>query len=259
MLMTTALVAAIAAGVALAKGADPALLGDPARSPIFRMPLWMALMTIPVQGALLASLGLWLFLLKPSLPKVLPLAPPKPTQLAGALLVVFGLAPLASAVGEFVQWLREDDFTTWDVVARAARHATMPELALLLFALACLPAIGEEAMFRGLIMAPFLRVSKTAGMIIPSIMFGVFHVEPVQMSGTIVLGFGFALARIWSGSLVPGAVAHFIYNGTLIMWGRYSAEEPTASMSVLPVTVGLVVSLLGALILFKSRPLGMNE
>jgi membrane protease YdiL (CAAX protease family) len=98
--------------------------------------------------------------------------------------------------------------------------------------LACVIApILEETVFRGLLYGHLRGVSARLGYglsvffsaTVVSFIFAVIHPQgilfvPVLMS----LAFGFALAREWRGSLIPGMVAHGLSNGlimTLIMVG----------------------------------------
>ena len=108
-------------------------------------------------------------------------------------------------------------------------------------------------MFRGFITAAFPR-SKVAAFVWPTLLFGAFHLEPTQAAGTVVLGAGFALARLWTGSVVPGMVVHAVYNTAVIMAVRYG-EPPEAGKSIelTPLALGLGVSAVGVALLARQR------
>lgn len=220
MFLASALAWTIAGAVATASGVDPKVLADPRASPLFTSAFSVAVLTFCVQLVLAGSLAVAIWLLKPARRAVLPLARPPLTALAGAVLVVFGLWPFAGAAADAVHRLTGTDLTSSRIILLAAHDANPLELGLLYLTLAIVPALAEESMFRGFITAAFLRVSRVAATLIPAVMFGVFHLEPVQAAGTIVLGVGFGLARVYSGSLFPSALAHFLYNAAVITLAR---------------------------------------
>jgi membrane protease YdiL (CAAX protease family) len=225
MFVVSLAVATIAAAVAVATGVDPKLLADPRTSPVFTSALWVALGTAPVQLALVVSLIGAIWFLKPARVEVLPLGRPRFASLLGGVLVVFGLWPFAGVAAELVQRVLHTDLTASRIIVLAARDANLWELVLLHVTLAVMPAIGEESMFRGFITAPFLRGSRLAGIFVPAVLFGVFHLEPVQAAGTMVLGVGFGLARVYSGSVLPGALAHCLYNASVITLARLGVDS----------------------------------
>jgi membrane protease YdiL (CAAX protease family) len=184
---------------------------------------------------------------------VLPTAPLAPLSLFGSLLVVFGLTPLADLAGRLVDRLVGSDITASRVITEAAKRASPWELALLLFCVSVLPAIVEEAMFRGVLTATFARRSFAGGLVVPSLLFGIFHIEPTQVAGTIVLGFGFGLARMYTGSLLPCALAHGVYNAAVVLAVRYSDVSADPSFSPAPLLVGAALLVLGVLLLGRSR------
>src|SRR5262249_37933999 len=152
-------------------------------SPVLSDPKWFAGATLAVELSLLAVVGAWIWVLKPNLAQVLPIRMPTVRHVLGALLLVFGAAPLASVAAEVVFRLVGDNPAAADLVGMTAPRASPAELALLIQALAFMPALAEEAMFRGLITAAFTR-SRAMAVILPSVMFGAFHLEPTQAAGT---------------------------------------------------------------------------
>jgi len=167
--------------------------------------------------------------------------------------LVFGLAPLADVVAELCRRLTGSELTAAKIVATAAKGADPLGLLLLLISLAVLPALVEEALFRGFVTAAFAK-SWPLALIAPSILFGVFHLEPTQAAGTIVLGLGFGTVRLLTGSIVASTVAHFLYNATVIMVVRSSTTPPEYSIELMPVLVGLALAGFGLLLLIRERP-----
>ena len=216
----------IATSAAIAAGHSPEALKVQSRAlPLFSSPLWIAAGTLANESAVALTLLVALRRLKLSRERVLPLKRPAPSSIFAALLVVFGAAPLADAAAELCHRWVGSDLTATELVATAARGAGPGSLVLLIFALAVVPAVVEESMFRGFVTAAFAK-SPLAAFLVPTLLFGAFHLEPTQAAGTLVLGAGFALARLWTGSLVPGIVVHAVYNAAVIFAVRYSDEVP---------------------------------
>ena len=91
--------------------------------------------------------------------------------------------------------------------------ASDTSLALLAFSVAILTPFAEELLFRGFILGMLLkRYSDTQSVVISSLIFAIAH-EPIAM----VLAFGGGLLYGWlrvrTGSILPGMIAHAIWNG----------------------------------------------
>jgi membrane protease YdiL (CAAX protease family) len=245
--------AAVLALVMAARGQSPAkVLGNIEHSPLINDPTWIAAGTLANELAVVGAVILWMKLLKTPRPLLLPMARPSVLGVLAALLVVFGLAPLAEVAGELMRRLLNPDVTASRLVINAAKNASTGGLVFLLFGLAVMPALAEEALFRGLLTAPFER-RFLLGLTIPSVLFGLFHLEPTQVAGTIILGVGFAAARLCTGTLVTGMIAHFVYNAAVIVTVRFTEATEHHEISAVPVLGGLGLCLVGALLLFRER------
>jgi membrane protease YdiL (CAAX protease family) len=246
-------VGVVAYAIVASRGGDPtAILADPERSPILNNPTWIALSTLANELAVAAVLGLWLLILKPSRQRVLPMTRPSPAGVAGSLLVVFGAAPAAEVVGELVHRVVQNEVTSSKVVIAAAQGASTPGFFGLLICLAVMPALIEEALFRGMLTPPFEK-SFVAALIVPSVLFGIFHLEPTQVAGTILLGMAFALSRLCTGSLVACMLAHGIYNATVLSTVRWSDRVIDHEIRIGPVLVGIVAFSIGLALLLRER------
>jgi membrane protease YdiL (CAAX protease family) len=144
------------------------------------------------------------------------------------------------------------DVTASRLVINAAKNASTGGLVFLLFGLAVMPALAEEALFRGLLTAPFER-RFWLGMLVPSVLFGLFHLEPTQAAGTVILGVGFAAARLCTGTLVTGIIAHFVYNAAVILTVRFTDTTEHHEISLVPVLGGLGLCFVGALLLLREK------
>lgn len=95
----------------------------------------------------------------------------------------------------------------------AVKDAPLLQFLLVLVAGAILAPIGEEIFFRGYL---FTSLSKERGPIVAygasSLLFAVVHFNLPALLPILVLGFGLAIARRVSGSLLAPIVAHGLYN-----------------------------------------------
>ena len=234
---------------------DQATLADHEHSVLLHRPLWIVL------GSVVPELGLgaaiWWFVARRGLPRdvVFPLVVPKPVVWAGALALALGFAPLADLAYLGVQkidalnhaWVGSDE-----LLARTLEDAGPLRLLGTIVGLAIVPAVVEEALFRGVITAAHAQ-SFVAALLAPTILFGLFHLEPAQAAGTMVLGLAFALARLFSGSLLTAIFAHAAYNSYAILWARFAPEAQTQAPSLATTTLGLAAAGCGLLLLAMGR------
>jgi membrane protease YdiL (CAAX protease family) len=138
-------------------------------------------------------------------------------------------------------------------VLGAVQGASGLGLVGLILALALVPAVVEETLFRGAITACFAR-SRLEAILVPSLLFGAFHLEPQQAAATAVLGVAFGLGRLYTGSLLPPMFAHAFYNMAVILLMRYvgASAEPHVAWQL--VVGGAVVFTIGLWLLRGGEP-----
>jgi len=246
----TAAVLAVRAGLSVESAIT--FVTDPRLSPLVTSSTWIAVSILVNELALAFTLVIWMRRFRPHLGHVFPIGQPTLRTVFAALLIVFGFAPLAEFAGELVYRALPRELTAEHLVVAVARNATSSGLVLVLFATAILPAIVEECMFRGLVTRAFEKRSHAEMVIVPSLLFGLFHLEPTQVAGTIVLGVAFGLARLYSGSLVPSMVAHAAYNAAVILDVRFAGRIGDHAFHSGRVGAGLGVAALGTLLMVSS-------
>lgn len=97
-------------------------------------------------------------------------------------------------------------------------------MALATFALA--PAVCEELAFRGFILSGLQRSRRRwLPIVISALLFGVIHMIPKQQFNAALLGLVLGLLAVRSGSLYPGILFHFLFNGAQVMASRMKAED----------------------------------
>jgi membrane protease YdiL (CAAX protease family) len=246
----TAAIVAVRTGLPLDRAL--ALVSDPHSSPLVTSSTWIAVSIAINELAVAITLALWMIRYRPHLGHVFPIGHPTPRTIFAGLLIVFGFGPLAELAGELAFRFLGRDVNAERLVVAVSRNATSGGLLLVLCAAALLPAIVEELMFRGLITRAFEKRSHAEMVLVPSILFGVFHLEPTQIAGTIVLGVAFGLTRLYSGSLVPSLIAHAAYNAIVILDVRFAGRIGDHALHFGRVGGGLGVAALGTLLMVSS-------
>jgi len=90
------------------------------------------------------------------------------------------------------------------------------EYLMLVFAIAVLPAIVEELLFRGLILHGFMKYGKVAAVIASSVLFSLMHLSPSQTFAQFALGIICAVVYLGTKNIVYPILLHFVNNFTIV-------------------------------------------
>ena len=104
--------------------------------------------------------------------------------------------------------------------ARLERLVERSALAPSLVAIALLPAIAEELVFRGVLARALATRSVGVAIVGSALVFSAYHVLPTQIVATFPLGLALGTMAVRSGSVIPGMIAHFLNNATVIVISR---------------------------------------
>lgn len=126
------------------------------------------------------------------------------------LITLFGFQSLISYFDYVLAWLGKTpsglplplDTPVWFIVN--------------LFLLALLPAVCEELIFRGVILNGLAKYGKKASIIISALLFALIHANIEQTLYPIIFGIVLASIAQKTKSVVPGIIAHFVNNATVI-------------------------------------------
>ena len=146
---------------------------------------------------------------------------PEGPKVAGALLLIAGGMPL----GWFLVWAQGFVLPVpWDMLEGLEGLVTAESSSRLLWLLALLaltPAICEEAVFRGVLLAGIRgRTSAVRVAVINGLLFGAFHISfesAFRFLPTAWLGFILAWAVLSTGSIWVGVLMHFVNNGSIVL------------------------------------------
>jgi sodium transport system permease protein len=103
--------------------------------------------------------------------------------------------------------------------------AGLRPLAVDLVVLAVLPAICEEALFRGVMLRALLPVGTVPALLLSSLAFGFFHFSFYKLLPTTTLGLLLGLLAVRSRSLVPSMLAHALNNTVVVLLVRARLRE----------------------------------
>ncbi|MCX6315840.1 MAG: CPBP family intramembrane metalloprotease [Bacteroidetes bacterium] len=185
-----------------------------------------------------------------------------------ASVIMIVSIPLIGFVGELNQrvefpadiagWMKkEEESAKRTINALLSRH-TIKDLLLNLIFIAGLAAVGEELLFRGMIQRLLIKIFKSpwAGIIVAAILFSAMHVQFYGFIPRFMLGVFLGAAYWYSGSLWVPMLAHFVYDGLMIVLTYYKpemiADEKGVALSSMAVAASVSAALVGW-ILFRMK------
>jgi membrane protease YdiL (CAAX protease family) len=110
------------------------------------------------------------------------------------------------------------------------------------------PGICEEILFRGYMQTRLTRAwGPVVGIALSSIVFAIFHLDPVHSAAVLALGFYLGWIAWASGSTLPAMLAHFVNNFLSVLavtlLPEAATEAPTLTEADLPAAHAAVVGL----------------
>ncbi len=134
-----------------------------------------------------------------------------------AVITTILFIPVSSFIGEFfMKQLNFPDFLE-QINEQIFTSYTTTELFWLVIVVCITPAICEETLFRGYFQRTLERTLGIRSVFIAGIIFGLYHMEPINLISLSLLGMliGFFFYR--SKSIIPGMAAHFTNNLVAIL------------------------------------------
>lgn len=128
--------------------------------------------------------------------------------IGGAVLLV-----VATGTQHLFKILLAADMSTNPLVKMAAQANTPLQLAGPILVAGILAPVAEEIYYRGFAFPAFVkRWGFFPGIITSSIFFAAVHLSTIWFWQITIVGAGLALLYCWTGSIVPGIIAHSIVN-----------------------------------------------
>lgn len=150
-----------------------------------------------------------------------------------SVILIFAAVPFINYILELNMQLRLPEFMKpvedWiyasEQQAEKVTHAflradTISVLLFNIFMIAVIPALGEEFMFRGVVLRILKDWSRNAHVAIwlSAILFSFIHMQFLGFFPRMILGVLFGYMVVWSGSIWPAVVAHFVNNAAAVIF-----------------------------------------
>lgn len=190
-----------------------------------------------VGGALLAG---------PGLPRGLGLGRPRLSALELAFLAV-GFVSVSHALGLLLSLAELRETGTLAELDRIVAATAGPSRLLALAAIGVAPALGEELLFRGLVLQLALpRLGALGAVLVSSLAFAAIHGDPVQSPAAFGLGLYLGFAALLGASVWTAALCHAVNNSLSVVLPPFGvALAPGAEVGGALGLAGVGVVLLG--------------
>lgn len=151
-------------------------------------------------------------------------------QLANSIPIIKTLKDLLDTLNAYLE-------KTYGSLLKASN---IYEAVLIVLIVAVIPALCEEAMFRGFIQRSFeMKMKPFYAALVTAIFFGANHFNPYGLIPLIILGLYFGFATYMSGSIFIPIMLHFLNNFTAVMLYFIFGDDELISSSVQkPVELG---------------------
>ena len=181
---------------------------------------------------------------------------------ASDVLLSIGIFLGMGTVGTYIS-----DFITRIIIALGvpipdiSEYLTSPktpfEFCLYIIAIAVMPAICEEIIFRGIICGIFRNYNKTAAIIFSSIAFSFVHSTVQQIPFSFMMGLFLAYLYVKFDSLIPCILLHFINNFIscifMLLYENISTEAYTAIVNVYDISTILIGIICTVFFIIKAK------
>src|SRR3954471_757087 len=141
-----------------------------------------------------------------------------------ALPLINGLAQLnqqihlPEALHGMEQWMKASEAKNKLLTDAFMQGTDVNSLLVNLFVVAFMAALSEELFFRGVLQNVLIECfkNKHVGIWIGAILFSSFHLQFFGFIPRVLMGAYLGYLFLWSGSIWPGIIAHFMNNGLAV-------------------------------------------
>lgn len=115
-------------------------------------------------------------------------------------------------------WMQQSEEKAAEITDAFTKGTSVGVLILNLFVIAFMAALSEEFFFRGILQKVMIECfkNKHIGVWLSAIIFSAFHMQFYGFVPRMLMGVYLGYLFLWSGSLWPGILAHFINNGMAV-------------------------------------------
>lgn len=156
----------------------------------------------------------------------------KPYHLLTTFAVMFAINPIVSQLmvwnealqlpeswSSVEQWMRNSEDTASKLVEWMLSFTDPYSVVVNVIMIVLLPAIGEELLFRPVLIKTFSRIFGNVNLAIwiSAIIFSAFHMQFFGFLPRMFLGLVFGYLFVWSGTIWVPVLAHLLNNGTVVL------------------------------------------
>lgn len=125
------------------------------------------------------------------------------------------------------QWMKEKENDAMELTDAFLSTTTASGLAINLLMMAIIPAIGEEFLFRGVLLRLFREWFRNVhlAIIVSAVLFSALHLQFYGFFPRMVLGILFGYLFVWTGSLWVPIFAHFVNNAGAVIVAYLAAKD----------------------------------
>ena len=125
---------------------------------------------------------------------------------------------LPAAFSGMEAWMKSSEAQAGEITEAFTKGTTTGTLVLNLFVIAFMAAVSEEIFFRGMLQKVLIECTKNkhVGIWIGAALFSAFHMQFYGFVPRMLMGAYLGYLFVWSGSLWPGMIAHFVNNGVAV-------------------------------------------
>lgn len=216
---------------------------------------WLYISFILCPVAFILTLFLYLYFRKVTVPVAVRSQKCHPKYFLLAIALQVGLFALAEVNGWFLTWLERFGYQSQEMLLPSTDGWGIIGV---LIAVALLPAVTEELIFRGILLDGLKKnFSAVVAILLCGGIFAVYHQRPEQTIYQFCCGTAYALLAFKAGSILPTVLAHFLNNALIVILHANGITAIPTPVFIVVVSVA-VVSLTGTLLYLiqfdKSKP-----
>lgn len=201
--------------------------------------------------SLIIPFAIYALCIKMPLGVALPFKKTKPALTFGGILVCLGGGVVASYAVSFLQMSLEA-VGIGITMPELETPETLPGIILYCITMTLAPAFIEEMIFRGIVMQSLRRFGDVFALVASALIFGIFHLNLIQMPYAFVLGLCIGYFVMRTGSLWVGVIMHFINNSVAVAFEfmlPYMSDEVYYMANLVYNLVCIILAVIGIVFL----------
>ena len=201
--------------------------------------------------SLLIPFGIYVLFIKMPLRVAIPLQKAKSDLTFSGVLICLGACVLASYATNVLQ-IGLECVGIGITMPEYVIPETVPGLIIYAVSLTVVPAFAEEIVFRGIIMQSLRRFGDIFALVASAFIFGIFHLNLIQMPYALIVGLCIGYFVMRTGSLWIGIILHFINNSVALAFELlypYITEETYLMSNLLYNLISVILAVIALVVI----------